>query len=250
MPTMSRTELASSGGSGASRSPVRVLLVDDHAIIRQGLRSLLAHRSDIEVVGEASDGREAVRLARRVRPDVVLMDVVMPGLNGIEAAARIHQEVPSTRVLMLSGYSDTAQVLGAVRAGASGYVRKAAQVDEVVLAIQAVAHGNTYFSTELLGGVDTLDLIQTAHQPGGGALDCLSQREREVLQLIGEGYTNREIADVLNVTVKTVEAHITRIIQKLGIRRRGDLIRFAVRAGIAPLESIEPVSPAKGGRAV
>lgn len=249
MPTMSRGELGSSGGSGASRPPVRVLLVDDHAIVRQGLRSLLAHRPDIEVVGEASDGREAILLARRIRPDVVLMDVVMPGLNGIEAAARIHHEVPSTRVVMLSGYSDTAQVLAAVRAGASGYVRKAAQVDELVLAIQAVAHGNTYFSAELLGGFDTLDLIQTAQQPGGGALDRLSQREREVLQLIGEGYTNREIADVLGVTVKTVEAHITRIIQKLGIRRRGDLIRFAVRAGIAPLESVEPLAPAKEGRA-
>lgn len=247
MPTMSRDEFGSTGGS--SRPPIRVLLVDDHAVVRQGLRSLLARRADIAVVGEASDGREAVLLARRLRPDVVLMDVVMPGLNGVEAAARIHHELPGVRVVMLSGYSDTAQVLAAVRAGAQGYVRKSADIDELILAIQAVAHGNTYFSAELLGGFDAMELPQIAQKPGGGALDRLSQREREVLQLIGEGYTNREIAEVLGVTVKTVEAHITRIIQKLGIRRRGDLIRFAVRAGIAPLESVEPAPPAREGRA-
>lgn len=249
MPVMDRDDLGNPLGTGPIRPAVRVLLVDDHVVVRQGLRSLLAGRADIAVVGEAGDGREAILLARRLRPDVVLMDVVMPGLNGIEAAARIHHELPETRIIMLSGYSDTEQVLGAIRAGAAGYVRKAADIDELVLAIHSVVHGNTYFSADLLTGFDALELLRSAKTPGGTALDRLSAREREVLQLIGEGYTNREIADVLGVTVKTVEAHITRIIQKLGIRRRGDLIRFALRTGIAPLEPADALPQPLEGRA-
>lgn len=246
---MDRDDPGNPLGTGPTRAPVRVLLVDDHVVVRQGLRSLLAGRADIAVVGEAGDGREAILLARRLRPDVVLMDVVMPGLNGIEAAARIHHELPETRIIMLSGYSDTEQVVGAIRAGAAGYLRKAADIDELVLAIQSVVHGNTYFSADLLTGFDALELLRSAKIPGGTALDRLSAREREVLQLIGEGYTNREIADVLGVTVKTVEAHITRIIQKLGIRRRGDLIRFALRTGIAPLEPADAIPRTHEGRA-
>lgn len=235
MPTMNPQEYASEfGGTGA---PLRILIADDHALMRQGLRSLLQERPGLIVVGEAANGREAVALALRLQPDVVLMDVIMPSLNGVEATVAIRRRLPETRVLMLSAYTEMEHVVAAVRAGASGYLRKSADIEELELAIRAIARGNTYFSPELLRGLDSMELYRVANEPGSGALDRLSHREREVLQLIGEGFTNREIAEELGVSVKTVEAHISRLSQKLGIRRRGELIRFALRAGVAALDS-------------
>lgn len=228
-----------SQGNG-NNLPIRVVVVDDHAVIRQGLRMLLESRPEIEVIGDCENGREALLMVERTRPDVVLMDVVMPGLNGIEATRQVRKASPSTRVVILSGFVDENQITGSIRAGASGYLVKNSDVAELVLAIQTVNRGNQYYSAALSDGFDIPELQLQARRPEQKTgVDTLTPREREVLQLIAEGRTNQQIADELVVSVKTVEAHKAHIMDKLKAKSRTDLIRYALRRGIVKLESVD-----------
>jgi DNA-binding NarL/FixJ family response regulator len=229
-------------GSMAGRGghPIRILLVDDHAVIRQALRMLLENQPELEVVADVENGREAVLAVEKHNPDVVLMDVVMPGLNGLEATRQIRRASPGTRVVMLSGFVDEDQLLEALRAGASGYIIKKSDVSELVLAIQTVHRGNSYFSSALSEGFDLAEVLyQSKRADQRSGVDALTSREREVLQLIAEGYTNQGIANALFISVKTVEAHKSHIMSKLHARNRTDLIRYAIRKNIVRLESID-----------
>jgi two-component system response regulator NreC len=219
---------------------VRVLLVDDHVVMRQALRMLLDNQPELDVIADVENGREAVQAAERMNPDVVLMDVVMPGLNGLEATRQIKRICPSTRVVMLSGFVDEDQLLDALRAGASGYIIKKSDISELVLAIQTVHRGNSYFSSALSEGFDLAEVLyQAKRSDQRTGVDALTPREREVLQLIAEGYTNQGIANELYISVKTVEAHKAHIMSKLHARNRTDLIRYAIRKGIVRLESAD-----------
>lgn len=216
---------------------VRVVLVDDHAILRQSLKMLLGARPEIEIVGEANDGREAIALCERLKPDVVLMDLSMPELNGIEATRQLKRSCPATRVIVLSAYGDQDQLREALRAGATGYVIKRSDIEELTMAIQMVRRGNTYFSADLASSVDISEVIYQSRRPEARSdADSLTSREREVLQLIAEGNTGKDIAGKLYISPKTVEGHKTRIMSKVGARNRADLIRFALRSGIVQLE--------------
>jgi DNA-binding NarL/FixJ family response regulator len=218
---------------------IRVLLVDDHKIVRDGLRSLLAKQMDIEVVGEAENGREALDQARELRPDVVVMDIGMRELNGIEATRQVAQEVPGVRVIALSMHSDRRYVADMLAAGASGYLLKDGAFDELVLAIRSVADGRTYLSQGVSGTIidDYVKRLSASDSPasssGGRAL---SPREREVLQLIAEGCSTKECASRLHLSVKTIETHRRQIMDKLGIYNIAGLIKYAVREGLASLE--------------
>ncbi len=219
------------------RPRIRVLIVDDHSVLRQALRLLLQSHDDLDVLGEVANGREAVPAAEKLQPDVVLMDVVMPGLNGLDATRQIRKRCPRIRVLMLSGYEEDEQIIEALRAGASRYLIKESDISELLLAIQSVARGNTYFSasfSERGGGGDFL--LRARGNDSEVGFDRLTDREREVLQLIAEGHSNRSIAEELVISVKTVEAHKAHIMSKLGARNRTDLIRYAIRRGIIGLE--------------
>ncbi|HXU25251.1 MAG TPA: response regulator transcription factor [Tepidiformaceae bacterium] len=218
---------------------IRVLLVDDHAVIRQALRMLLESRPELSVVGDAENGRAALRAVEQLHPDVVLMDVVMPGLNGIEATRQIRQFARGSRVVMLSGFVDEEQLTQALRAGASGYLMKSSDVSELVIAIQTVHRGNTYYSSGLADGFDLDEISYRSKRPADSAsTESLTPREREVLQLIAEGHTNQRVADELVISVKTVEAHKAHIMTKLHARTRTDLIRYALIKGIVHLESV------------
>jgi DNA-binding NarL/FixJ family response regulator len=228
-------------------APIRVLLVDDHVVMRQALRMLLESHPQLEVVADVENGREAVLAADQLRPDVILMDVVMPGLNGLEATRQIRRADPSARIVMLSGYVDEEQLLEALRAGAAGYLMKKSDVSELVLAIQTVHRGNSYFSSALSQGFDLSEVLYQAKRPEQrSGLDILTPREREVLQLIAEGYTNQGIAGELYISVKTVEAHKAHIMSKLHARNRTDLIRYAIRKGIVQLEGGAASLPGAG----
>ena len=213
---------------------IKVLLADDHAVVRAGLRALFAAQADLEVVGEACDGREAVEAAERLRPDVLLLDLSMPGLNGVEALRRIRAAVPLTRVLVLSMHVAPEYVRPALRAGAAGYVVKGAGLDSLVEAVRAVAAGEIFLGAEasaVVGG----DLDRPPG-PAPGPLERLTPREREVLQLVAEGHTNREIAQVLGVSPKTADVHRTNLMSKLDLHDAQALTRFAMRAGLVGSE--------------
>jgi two-component system, NarL family, response regulator NreC len=205
----------------------RVLLADDHSVVRSGFRMLLSAQPDLEVVGEASNGREAVQLAASLQPDVIVMDVTMPELNGIEATRRVSQEVPRTRVIALSMHKDAVYVREILRAGARGYLLKDSEDTDLIAAVRAVARGEGYLSPGVSDAVLT-DYRKHVTDP----IDLLSTREREVLQMIAEGRTNKEIATSLNLSVYTVEAHRGRIMEKLNLHSTGELVRFAVRNGL------------------
>ena len=223
--------------SRSTRARVRVLIVDDHAVLRQALRMLLESHDEIDVVGDVANGRDAVQQAEELTPDVVLMDVVMPGLNGLDATRQIRKRCPDTRVLILSGYEEEEQIIEALRAGAGGYLIKESDIGELLLAIQAVSRGNTYFSSSLSERDQGNDFLMRARSGDARAgFDRLTDREREVLQLIAEGHSNQSIADQLVISVKTVEAHKAHIMSKLGARNRTDLIRYAIRRGIIGLD--------------
>jgi DNA-binding NarL/FixJ family response regulator len=206
---------------------IRVLLADDHAVVRQGFRLILASQEGIEVVCEAGNGREAVEMAVRHKPDIAVIDVSMPELNGIEATRRILEDCPHTRVLALSMHKDAVYVREILRAGARGYILKDAIDTEFVQAIRAIARGQGYLSPAISGAVLD-DYRKNVSDP----IDLLTSREREVLQLIAEGKTNKEIANLLNLSVYTVDAHRGRIMEKLNMHSVTDLVRFAVRKGI------------------
>ncbi len=218
-------------------SHIRLLVADDHALLRQALRVLLEAQDGLEVVGEATNGRDAVEAAERLMPDVVLMDMVMPGLNGIDATRQIVKRSPNTRVLILTAYLEDERLLQALRAGAAGYVVKNSDMEELLLAIQSVRRGNTYFSTSVSEEISVNDVLMQAKQPEGKTgYDTLTPREREVLQLIAEGLSNQAIADELVISVKTVEAHRAHIMTKLHAKNRTDLIRYAIKRGLVGLD--------------
>ena len=204
----------------------RVLLGEDHVIVRDGLKSLLL-REGFDVVGEAADGRTAVALTRKLHPEVVVMDVAMPLLNGIDAAREIHQSSRQTKVVMLTMHKETQFILEALRAGAKGYVLKTQAAVDLVSAIHAVLAGETYLSP----GISD-DVVKAALQKDASVLDPLTQREREVLQLIAEGKSNKEIATELAMSVKTVEAHRRNLMIKLDIHETAGLVRHALKIGL------------------
>jgi two-component system response regulator NreC len=205
----------------------RILLVDDHAVVRQGFKMLLDAQPDMEIVGEASNGREAVETAEALRPDVVVMDVAMPELNGIEATRRLTASTPHTRVIALSMHKDSVYVREILRAGARGYLLKDSGAEDLVSAIRAVAKGESYLSPAVSNAV-----LDDYRKHVTNPIDLLTSREREVLQMLAEGKTNKEIAGVLNLSVYTVDAHRGRIMEKLNLHSINDLVRFAVRNGI------------------
>src|SRR5690349_12360902 len=206
---------------------IRILLADDHAVVRQGFKMILAAQTDMEIVGEAGNGREAVELAEKLRPDVVVMDVAMPELNGIEAARRLGQSLPHARVLALSMHKDSVYVREILRAGARGYLLKDSPASELVAAVRAVASGEGYLSPAVSNAV-----LDDYRRHVTNPIDLLSSREREVLQMLAEGKTNKEIAGVLNLSVYTVDAHRGRIMEKLNLHSINELVRFALRNGL------------------
>lgn len=212
---------------------IRVLLADDHAVLRQGLRMLLEQQDDIEVVAEAATGLETIRKTRETEPDVVLMDIAMPDLNGVEATRRIVQSWPKTRVVMLSMHADARYVKESLVAGASGYIVKHAAFDEVVLAVRAAAAGHVYLSP-MVAGVVAEHFRGSAH-PEDDPVAGLTPREREVLQLLAEGHSAQDIARLLHLSVKTVETHRHHLMEKLGVRSVAELTKIAVRAGLTQL---------------
>ncbi|MGI8989472.1 MAG: response regulator [Bryobacteraceae bacterium] len=206
---------------------IRVLLADDHAVVRQGFRLILSHEPDMEIVGEAGNGREALALCEELKPDVVVMDVAMPELNGIEATRRLAASLPKTRVLALSMHKDGVYVREILGAGARGYLLKDSIDRDLLAAVRAVAKGEGYLSPAISDAVLN-DYRRNVSKP----LDLLTSREREVLQMIAEGGTNKEIANKLNLSVYTVDAHRGRIMEKLNVHSSNELVRFAVRHGV------------------
>ena len=206
---------------------IRVLLADDHAVVRRGFRMILDSQADLEVIGEVANGREAVASAAELQPDVIVMDVTMPELNGIEATRRIAEVAPRARVLALSMHKDAVYVREILRAGAKGYLLKDSEEGDLIAAVRSVARGEGFLSP----GVS--DAVLTDYRKHvTNALDLLTSREREVLQHIAEGKTNKEIATSLNLSVYTVEAHRGRLMEKLNLHSSGELVRFAVRNGL------------------
>ncbi|HXS52843.1 MAG TPA: response regulator transcription factor [Usitatibacter sp.] len=212
---------------------IRVLLVDDHAIVRDGLRFLLEAHDDFEVVGGAANGREAVRAARDLRPDVVIMDLAMPELNGTEATQQIHDTCPATQVLVLSMHSTAEHIYRAFQAGAQGYLLKESAGPELLSAVRTVHAGHRYLSQKIAGTVVD-DYIRERH--AASPLESLSGRERQILQQIAEGKSSAETARALCLSPKTVETYRSRMMKKLGIPDFSALVRFAIQHGLTPLE--------------
>jgi len=206
---------------------IRILLADDHAVVRQGFKMILAAQPDMEIVGEAGNGREAVELAEKLRPEVVVMDVSMPELNGIEATRRLAASIPHTRVVALSMHKDSVYVREILRAGARGYLLKESLATDLVTAVRAAAAGEAYISPAVSNAV-----LDDYRRHVTNPIDLLTSREREVLQMLAEGKTNKEIAVVLNLSVYTVDAHRGRIMEKLNLHSINELVRFAVRNGM------------------
>jgi two-component system, NarL family, response regulator NreC len=206
---------------------IRVLLADDHALVRQGFRLILSAQDDIEIVGEAGNGREAVELADKLHPDIVVMDVAMPELNGIEATRRLLALSPHTRVVALSMHKDSVYVREILRAGARGYLLKDSPAPDLLTAVRAVSQGEGYLSPAVSSAV-----LDDYRKHVSDPIDLLSSREREVLQMLAEGKTNKEIAVILNLSVYTVDAHRGRIMEKLNLHSINELVRFAVRNGL------------------
>ena len=217
----------------------RILLADDHLIIRQGLRSLINAQGDMEVVGEAAEGRSAVAMARDVSPHVLVMDVGMPELNGVEATRQVVAQVPETRVLILTAHGEQKTVREALRAGASGYVLKDMAFEELASAIRTVASGKTYLSPNVAGAVVDGYLTGAGGYGDGqevrGAFSKLTPREREVLQLMAEGKSTKQVAMSLHVSVKTVETHRRQLMEKLDLHSVAELTKYAIREGLTSL---------------
>lgn len=214
---------------------IRIVVADDHQLFLEGLRALLSKEAEIEVVSEASNGREALSEARRQRPDVVVMDLSMPGLNGIEATRRISRSLPGVRVICLSMHTEPRFVEAALEAGASGYLPKDCAADEMTAAIRAVSSGKTYLSPSVAGVV--VDVLRNRDAPEEeNAFGVLTDREREVLQLLAEGQSTKELAAHLSLSVKTVGTHREHIMRKLGIRSIAGLTKYAIREGLTSPE--------------
>ncbi len=214
---------------------VSILLADDHPVVRQGLRALLEGEPDFRIVDEAGDGLEASQLAERLQPDMLVLDLMMPGLNGLEVTRQVSQRSPRTRVVILSMHANEAYVLEALRNGATGYVLKDSSAADLVQAVREVTAGRRYLSPPL-----SERAIEAYTQKAKAAVldlyETLTAREREVLHLAAEGHTSREIADRLHISPRTVEVHRANMMHKLGLRTQTDLIRYALRRGILPME--------------
>lgn len=215
--------------------PVSILLADDHHVVRQGLRALLEAEPGFHVVGEAADGVETTQLVEQLRPDVLVLDLMMPSLNGLEVTQLVNQRSPGTSVIILSMYDNEAYVVEALKNGAAGYVLKNATVECLVEAVQAVIEGRRYLSPPL--SEHTIETyMRKAREAPFDPYETLTNREREVLHLVAEGYTNAEIADRLFISRRTVETHRANMMRKLGLKSHIDLLRYALRRGILPPE--------------
>jgi DNA-binding NarL/FixJ family response regulator len=209
---------------------IKVLVADDHTIVREGLLSLLHEQRDIVVVGAAENGREAVEKARRTFPDVVVMDIAMPLLNGIEATVQLRRSLPQTKVIVLTMYVDEEYVLRALQAGARGYLLKRAAAAELLQAIRTVERGDFYLSSDISRVV--VERFLASDHPATEEVLALSDRERQILQMVAEGHTNRQMATALGITAKTVDTHRTRLMAKLDIHDTPGLVRYAIRKGL------------------
>ncbi len=212
--------------------PIRVLISDDHAILRSGLKMLLNAETDIEVVGEATTGEEAIRLSGQLHPDLVLMDISMPGMGGIDATAEIKKHQPDVKVLMLTMHENEAYLFRTIKAGGSGYVLKKAADTELIDAIHQVIQGGAFLRPSVTKALvkDYLERVETGE--ARDSYGTLTEREREILKLIAEGHTNPEIARLLVISVRTVETHRAHIMDKLGIHQRSELVKYALRKGL------------------
>jgi DNA-binding NarL/FixJ family response regulator len=218
-------------------SSIRVLIADDHAILRDGVRALLSMSEDITVVGEAANGQEAIELARRLSPDVILMDIAMPGLGGIEATIQIRKENPQAKVLVLTQYEDREYIRRFLKAGVSGYVLKKAAGSELTSAIRAVSRGGLVLDPEVAREAMREHLEPAADGRAANPYDSLTDREKQVLKLVAEGHSNKEVAETLDISVKTAMSHREHIMQKLDLHSRTDLIKFALAQGVIRIES-------------
>lgn len=214
--------------------PITVVLADDHTLVRSGIRALLERFEDVEMVGEAANGREALELVEKHRPDIVLMDIAMPELNGLDAARRIRRRYPTTRVLLMSMYDHEAYVAEALAVGAAGYVLKDASAAELDIAVHAVARGESYLSPAVAKRIVEGEVPTRGE--GAIGLQRLTPRQREILQLIAEGNTSKEIARKLELSIKTVETHRTHLMERLDIHDIAGLVRYAIRVGLVKPE--------------
>lgn len=215
---------------------IRVVIADDHALLRDGIKALLSLAEDIEVVGEASDGREAVVQCRRLKPDAILMDIAMPGLGGLEATLELKREAPKTRVLVLTQYEDREYVQRFLKAGVAGYVLKRMLGSELAAAIRRVVKGGLVLDPQI-----AMEAIQHAPQDSGPEGDdpyeSLTDREKQVLRLVALGHSNKEVADFLAISIKTAMSHRERVMEKLNLHSRTDLIKFAIKKGVIQVET-------------
>jgi DNA-binding NarL/FixJ family response regulator len=214
---------------------IKVLIADDHTLVRQGIRSLLALAADIEIVGEAADGRQAIEKVRQLAPDVVLMDLAMPRMGGLEATRRIRKEFPATKVIAVTQYDDSEYVVPVIEAGARGFVTKMASPLELASAIQVVNGGDSFLSPSAAAILVEECQLKTDAEGEKDSLQLLTDRERETLKLIAEGHTAREIAEVLVVSPKTVEWYKTNLMRKLNLHNTADLIKYAIRKRVVIL---------------
>jgi len=217
---------------------ISVLLADDHAVVRQGLRMLLQTESGIEIVGEAENGTQAVALAEELRPEVVLMDVAMPMMNGAQASRQIRRASPSSRILVLSSYSDDRIVDQLLEAGVSGFLVKGAAASDLIKAIREVTAGNQYFSPEISRRLAHRRQLAAQRKRRSSSPSRLSKRESEVLQLIADGHSNKQMAAALHISIKTVEKHRQRVMQKLGLHETASLTRYALSQGIPEADPV------------
>ncbi len=211
---------------------IKILIVDDHALMRDGISALLALHDDIEIVGEASEGKEAIEKARELSPDVIIMDIVMPGMDGLEATRRIRKKSPEVKVLALTQHDNREYVLSAIKAGTAGYVPKRALGSELVSAIRAVYKGDSFLYPSAAAALIEDYLHQVEEEP----YDRLTAREREILKLVAEGHTSREIADMLFISLRTVLGHRAKMMEKLDLHNRTELIKYAMRKKLVSLD--------------
>lgn len=212
---------------------IKILVVDDHTLMRDGIRALLSLSNDMEIIGEAADGREALEKVQELSPDVVVMDIAMPVMDGLEATRRIKKKNPKVKVLVLTQYDNREYILSAIKAGADGYVPKKAAGSELASAIRAIHRGDSFLYPSAAAALIKDYLRQAVEEP----YDRLTSREREILKLIAEGHTSKEIADMLFISLKTALGHRTKIMQKLDIHNRTELIKYAMHKGLVTMDT-------------